>query len=77
MSHEEAKATVATKRSASLPSVADVASARATPKVQKLIPRAAFRANWFAQQKALGRKVNPATSETHAEIEAAYARLRS
>ena len=53
MAHEEAKAKVATKRSTSLPSVADVASARAMPKDRKLTPRAAFRANWFAQQKSL------------------------
>ena len=74
---EEAKAKIATKRSASLPSVAGAASApaRATPKVRKLTPRAAFRANSFAQQKAWACKVNPATSETHVEIEAAYARL--
>ena len=55
MAHEEAKAKVATKRSTSLPSVADAASApaRATPKVRKLTPRPAFRASWFAQQKSL------------------------
>ena len=44
---------MATKRSTSLPSVADAAPARATPKVRKLTPRAALRANWFAQRESL------------------------
>ena len=53
MAHEEANAKVATNRSTSLSLVADAAPARATPKVRKLTPRAAFRASWFAQQKSL------------------------
>ena len=78
MAHEEEKAKVATKRSPSLPSVADAVSAppRATPRVRNTHTACCFHGQLVQpNRRGWASRSNHATSETHAEMEAAYARL--